>query len=68
MMFDVHIYSGVDCFKEQFDLLEGHYDKGGKNVLHPRRYASLPRLVDPDIKDFILKSLLVVSDKVCLLK
>ncbi|XP_016495388.1 mitogen-activated protein kinase 9-like isoform X1 [Nicotiana tabacum] len=35
--------SGVDCFKEQFDLLEGHYDKGGKNVLHPRRYASLPR-------------------------
>ncbi|XP_049404042.1 mitogen-activated protein kinase 17 [Solanum stenotomum] len=32
--------SGVDCFKEQFDLLEGD----GRNITHhPRRYTSLPR-------------------------
>ncbi|CAN4121684.1 unnamed protein product [Withania somnifera] len=35
--------SGADCFKEQFDLLEGHYDRGVRNAPHPRRYASLPR-------------------------
>lgn len=35
--------SGADCFKEQFDLLEGNYADNGKNALHPRRYASLPR-------------------------
>ncbi|MCD7453928.1 Mitogen-activated protein kinase 9 [Datura stramonium] len=35
--------SGADCFKEQFDLLEGHYGGGGRNALHLRRHTSLPR-------------------------
>ncbi|XP_009791183.1 mitogen-activated protein kinase 9-like [Nicotiana tabacum] len=34
--------SGVDCFKQQFDHLEGHSGRGG-SILFPRRYASLPR-------------------------
>ncbi|KAJ8564767.1 hypothetical protein K7X08_001227 [Anisodus acutangulus] len=34
--------SGVDCFKQQFDHLEGHNGRGG-STLFPRRYASLPR-------------------------
>ncbi|CAH9118441.1 unnamed protein product [Cuscuta epithymum] len=33
--------SGVDCFKQQFDILEGHHGKSVRNA--PRRYASLPR-------------------------
>ncbi|KAM3327605.1 mitogen-activated protein kinase 9 [Capsicum galapagoense] len=35
--------SAVDCFKEQFDQLEGDCGRGGRNALYPRRPASLPR-------------------------